>query len=120
MSIKSGNEEKAVIKIYYAVLPIKKILLKYLDKRNVKILFSQLITSVARIWMIRIAKNHFISKDLVKFKIDEILKSRLYKAAEYYYECKENDSKILDFLSKNLNRKTVTLFLLSKYNRRSK
>ena len=118
MSVKSGNEEESVKKIYYAVLPIKKILLIYFNKKNVKILFSQLITSIARIWMIRISLNNSITKDLLKYRIYEIFGSRLYKAAENNYVCKENDSKIFDFISKNLNQKAVTLFLLSKYNRR--
>ena len=110
MSINSGNEENSVKKIYYALFPLKELLLKFLTSKEVKILFSQVITSVARIWIIRLSVNSSLFKKSSIIKINEIINSKIYKNCEKLYLCKENDSIILNVISKYLPLKAVLIY----------
>lgn len=118
LSINSGNEDESIRRIYLAIQPIKKILIIKFSRMVIKNLISQLITSIARIWMIRLSSNKSINIEESKYRIQKILHSKLYKVAEKRYSCREEDSRILNFVSKYLPHKIVIIHLFYKSNRR--
>ena len=118
LSINSGNEDESIKKIYLAIQPIKKILISKFSRIVIKNLISQILTSIARIWMIRLSSNKSINFEESKYRIQKILHSKLYKVAEKRYSCREQDSRILNFASKYLPHKIVIFHLFYKSNRR--
>jgi glycosyltransferase involved in cell wall biosynthesis len=117
LSTRSGVEYKPIQKIFKALNPLRSLLKRTQTASHTKILISQIITSISRIWIIRLSKNIKLNKKNAAIKIIEILKSREYKVLQRNYICNHNDSRILDILSKYTSPNFVAYYLIRKSGR---
>ena len=114
LSLRSGSEINAVKNIYKAIKPIKKILETEVPKINMRVLIAQLVTSVSRIWMIRVSRNAMISSVQASIHIQSILDSKLYQICQVRYTPKCRDSRTLNVLCKYSNSLVVIRYLFFK------
>lgn len=111
LSVRSGYEPNAFRNIYTALIPVKDFISETGSREDCKRAISQLLTSVGRIWIIRISKNSSLSISQSITAIDRILCRRPYKVFQSRYACLYQDSKLLDFFCRYSNAAFV-LFLL--------
>jgi len=114
LSVRSGYEPNAYKNIYTALKPVKDFIMKIVSREDGKRAISQLLTSIGRIWIIRISKNSSLSISQSITAIDRILGRRPYKVFQIRYACRYQDSKLLDFFCRYTNAGFVVFLLFLK------